>query len=413
MRHIPLRHKPFRAAGLAVIALAIATGGAHAQSASACATCGDTYRFTVPDNIANAGGASSSGGSSSSSSGIGGKVAGAAIGLIGGFFGSQTNKAVQAWTAHGKQMSANTQTQTQAFSETRNAQTQVLSNTIREAAKTQSAIRMAPPSLPCVTPGLAKQLAAGEILRRQREQELAQIFRAWGNNTDPETRGAGTATALNQASKSLSVYCGAAEAQQGLCTAASPELADANVNAGVLFDQGTIKPALTQASEDYTKLVANPVPPARMPGSSYKTVGGMVSLADRDIRDSRVSIATETVNYINALRSPTMELSQWASGATGGEVAVEGKISANDALYVASVYRLRGDDWYNNMLAGPADGAWKDLAAIRATKLYVNWQRFELKQRRSMLVGAILSTLAQDGYGGTNPVASPDMVSGQ
>jgi len=256
--------------------------------------------------------------------------------------------------------------------------------------------------------------AATVVAARSGEQFSAALDGGKNRRTDarqgtPSWTGSGQAT---QAANNhhFSKYCNDAEAEAGLCSAASDALVNADQHAisllgpSVYADQDGINQA-----NDYAQGLIEPVAPPALRGDAIRSPQGQSLLPERRAYGAALSLAHFVVDDVQGWRAPTVTLSaaQRAEATREGRTDTE-KGSELEALELDINRKLGGTDWQGDLQAMPSDkSVLIQIALLDAQRNQIMLAQLKMQQAQAMMQAAQLSTMERDRLAHVTPMTVP------
>ncbi|HCI46556.1 MAG TPA: hypothetical protein DFI00_04630 [Rhodospirillaceae bacterium] len=235
----------------------------------------------------------------------------------------------------------------------------------------------------------------------------------WLRGLDETTANTTAANARKTIERQQQLYCGEREAELGLCEAVDAELQNAHTRAESIYEYSVLSEKFRNAAIDFCRALIGSNPTVDYPTSEAPRES--VKYQDRETRDARMALSLGTCQHLVALRAEVSdgEIAAWAetmrkliSGQEGGVPDYLSDLSPDatgssflEVLGFASKYRLSNPKWmtHTHTIADPT-AVLKQIVAIRATRMMIKWQRFELHQYNAAMIATIQAAESQQRY---------------
>ncbi|MBV6632111.1 MAG: hypothetical protein KI792_03650 [Alphaproteobacteria bacterium] len=232
-------------------------------------------------------------------------------------------------------------------------------------------------------------------------EENVEWLRGLTRDTSNSTR---SANAQWQNQRTEDEYCGDRLAEITGCTVAEEGLKDADSRAETLVGYSVVTERFRDASIDFCRSVVGSAPPQVL--STVMTPERYQRAHHRETYTARMALVFQTCQYMAGIRAETdsAETNAWAermraltSGLADGvpdylserSPGAEGS-SFFEMLRFAASYRATNPRWFTLTQAlGDSASVWQQIAAIRATTMFLRWQRFEVQQMQAGLIAGI------------------------
>jgi len=235
----------------------------------------------------------------------------------------------------------------------------------------------------------------------------------WLRGFDETSSGLTVTNAGNTIKRHLDRYCGDREAELGLCTVVDDALKNAHSRAESVLQYTVTSENFRDAAIDFCRTLVGSNPQITI----RKEMNPELYLKHqaRETRDARMSLALYTCQHLVSLRAEVTdgEVAAWAetmrSLISGLEEGVPDYLSDRspdsvgssflEILGFAAKYRASNPKWiaHTHTLADPT-AVYKQIASIRATKLMLEWQRFEIQQLNAAMIATIQATETESDY---------------
>ena len=171
-----------------------------------------------------------------------------------------------------------------------------------------------------------------------------------------------------------------------------------------MFKYNVLSEKFRDASIDFCRTVVGFNKQTQL--SRIATPDGAVAANNRDTRDARMALVLQTCQHLTSMREEIKddEMAAWADtmrklifGIEGGvpiELSALSPDSTGTSMYeimmFASQYRASNSEWYVHLQTMPdAKSVIKSIVAIRATMLYMRFQRYKLREYQTGLIATI------------------------
>lgn len=270
------------------------------------------------------------------------------------------------------------------------AQTRLLSQLAREVEEAESIRSYTPTSSSCRTVTGVAGLAAG------REGEDAAQAHAEALETGRISQDLGVVppggTTIDSDSRFVlltGTFCSEARAGQEGCTGPD-ERHGLDLMPGSLFDQSTLQTAEDrQAAIELARNLAAPVVADPIPWDAMTTPAERRQALVARAADARASLAAEYFSQARALRTPAVDLGEWAAAVApeAGRAAGE-PLSRYELLEHLASRRYDDPNWFTGLESMATEALLREIARQQAVGLILDWERFRLEER----IGAIEAT---------------------
>jgi hypothetical protein len=264
--------------------------------------------------------------------------------------------------------------------------------------------------------------ASGGALTKNLEATRAAMTQqmtkwATGNGDSPSAQGPDVAIQA-RLQKHCSLYASAADQVSGLCSSGGSQMenADVDISQSMFYtDQsgtfGTLPQERYTAAQHFLVNALDPAPDGRMRTNEAATAIGREAAARNASNTARMSVATDTANFILASLAPsngqtaqasqttsggTMSTQQWAQQTAPMVVGYADKNYSNGVSWY-DFMDLRSRAWFQNpawllkMDTQSGEQAQKDSAAILGFLAVQNWENYRLQQRIAMTLATLLA----------------------
>ena len=277
-----------------------------------------------------------------------------------------------------------------AVTQALDAQTRLLSQVAREVEEAETIRSFTPTSSSCRTVTGAAGFAAGRD-GEEAAQASAETLETGRISQDLGVVPPGGATNDSDSRFVLltGTFCSPARAGQEGCTGPD-ERHGLDLMPGSLFDQATLQtPEDRQAAIELARNLAAPVVADPIPYDAMTTPAERRQALVARAADARAALAAEYFSQARALRTPAVDLGEWAAA-----VAPEAGRTASDPLsryelleHLAS-RRYDDPDWFVALEGMATESLLREIARQLAVGLILDWERYRLEERR----GAIEAT---------------------
>ena len=261
--------------------------------------------------------------------------------------------------------------------------------------------------------------ASGGSLSRNVEATrtaLTQQMTKWatGNGDSPTAQGPDLAVQA-RIQQHCALYASAADQISGLCQGGGNgqmENADVDISQSMFYaDQGgyigTLPMDRFTAAQHFLVNALDPSPDARMVAGSAATAVGREIAGRFASNTARMSVATDTANFVLAELAPrtgeqtstssgAMDVSQWASQTKDQVIGYSGRDYSNGVSWY-DFMDLRSRAWFQNpgwmvkMDTNSGEQAQKDATAILSFMAVQNWEQYRLQMRMAMTLATMLA----------------------
>jgi len=287
---------------------------------------------------------------------------------------------------------------TKAVTSSLDAQTKLLAQIAREEEETRSKLARMPTGSGCRTVTGMTGLADGREVEQRTAREAGgrETGRVGGDKSAVDRAGAG-ADAEERYGLWLSTHCSAdrLEAGSNVCTG-SPDLHDADIRAGSLFDIGTFQGNEERvAAAELGRNLAAPVVADRLP------LGAVDTEQDRRLAmlargaDARSALASDWFARSRAAREPAAALGAWAAAMAPGSGGAD-RISRHELMEVLASRRFEDPAWAVGLQGMGTDNLLREIALMQAAQLMLDWQRYLMDERRGAMEAARLGAVVEE-----------------
>jgi len=287
---------------------------------------------------------------------------------------------------------------TKAVTGALDTQTKLLAQIAREEAETRSKVDRMPTSSGCRTVTGMTGLAEGREVEERTASEAAgrETGRVAGDKRTVAKAGAG-ADATARYGVWTSNHCSAdrLEAGANVCSG-RPEMHDADIRAGSLFDVGTFRTDDGRvAAEELGRNLAAPLVADRIP------LGAVDTEQDRRIAmlargaDARSALASDWFARMRAAREPGTDLGRWAAAMAPGSTGTD-RISRHELLEVLTSRRFENAAWAVGLQGMGTDNLLREIALMQAASLMLDWERYLMDERRGAMEAARLGAVVEE-----------------
>lgn len=245
---------------------------------------------------------------------------------------------------------------------------------------------------------------------------LTQQMTKWatGNGDSPTAQGPDLAVQA-RIQQHCALYASAADQISGLCQGGGGtqmENADVDISQSMFYaDQGGYVGALSQdrftAAQHFLVNALDPAPDARMVAGSAATAVGREIAGRYASNTARMSVATDTANFLLAQLAPragdqtstskgAMDVAQWASQTKAQVIGYSDRDYSNGVSWY-DFMDLRSRAWFQNpgwmvkMDTNSGEQAQKDATAILSFMAVQNWEQYRLQMRMAMTLATMLA----------------------
>lgn len=270
--------------------------------------------------------------------------------------------------------------------------------------------------------------ASGGALTRNLEATRAAMTQqmtnwATGNGDSPSAQGPDVAIQA-RLREHCSLYSSAADQVSGLCQgggASQMENADVDISRSMFYtDQngsfGTLPPERYTAAQHFLVNALDPAPDGRMRTNEAAAAIGREAAARNASNAARMSVATDTANFILAGLAPpsgggqiatqggAMDVSSWAKQTAPLVIGYSDRsypngVSWYDWMDLRSRAWFQNPTWMVKMDTQSGEQAQKDGTAILSFMAYQNWETYRLQQRIAMTLATMLAIQVDDVRG--------------
>lgn len=335
--------------------------------------------------------------------------------------GSTITAYVEAWIAYVYILLANNFSSlnsqivgnTQSYEEGRSYQVQVVANIEREKLSFRQNIRATEDPDHKFQATVAAVSGGAQATQYSTQQAIEEQNIEWLRGLTTDTNGSDESIAAQNFKRTKDKYCNQRLADLGLCTLAEEAMQDANSKAETIFGYDVLSDKFRDAAIDFCRsLVGNLPAPVGKPTNSPKIY---VQVGDRYSHDARMAEVLHTCGYLVSLRAEVKdsEIASWATQMrrliSGLEDGVPDYLSSSspeavgssmeEIMQFAATYRASNSKWYayTQTMADPV-AVWKQIAAMRATMLFLRWQRYEIQQINAGTIASISAAETELSY---------------
>ncbi|MEM6902002.1 MAG: hypothetical protein AAF556_02020 [Pseudomonadota bacterium] len=235
----------------------------------------------------------------------------------------------------------------------------------------------------------------------------------WVRGLTEDTMGTTQANAAAANRRTRELYCGARLAEVTDCTLVDEHMQNADSRAESLLGYSVITEEFRDASIDFCRNIVGSPPQQDL--VIDMTPVQSLQAQERETYTARMATVFQACQYIAGIRTETGdgEVRAWAermraltSGLADGVPEYLGERSPGatgssfyELLKFASLYRVTSPRWFTLTQAlGDSASVWQQLAAIRATRMFLNWQRLELHKMKAGLTATIQGATSSMHY---------------
>ena len=303
------------------------------------------------------------------------------------------------------QLSGYTAQSARAISGALDSQTRLQAQIAREAAETEAMRARRPSRSACegVT-GLTGLAATGDATADARASAaLTETGRVMGDRAVVERPGAAAGDAARFETVTRE-YCNAGRAGEdpalsgasvsgtSVCRGDSAHHG-ADLRAGTLFDRRTFASedelrAAVELSRNLAAPVVHDPPPLASADTERERRRALLARA----ADARTALAADYLAEARALRAPGAALGDWAAAVAGRSGRAAGNpVSRYELLELLTSRRFEDPDWFVRLQAMSAENLLRELVALQAVSLMLDWQRYRTDERRGAIDAASLA----------------------
>ena len=293
------------------------------------------------------------------------------------------------------QLSGYTAQSARAITGALDSQTRLQAQIAREAAETEAMRARRPARGACegIT-GLAGLAAAGRASALARESAaIAETGRIIGDRAVVERPGAAAGDAARFQTVART-YCNAGRSGEDpdLCRGGSA-LHGADLKAGTLLDRRTFASEdELRAAVELSRNLAAPVVHDPPPMASADTERERRRVLLARAADARTALAADYFAEARALRAPGAALGSWAAQvAPGLGRDRDGPVSRYELLELLASGRFEDPDWFVRLQSMSAENLLRELVALQAVSLMLDWRRYRTDERRGAIEAATLA----------------------
>ncbi|MEO0392593.1 MAG: hypothetical protein AAF213_05010 [Pseudomonadota bacterium] len=251
---------------------------------------------------------------------------------------------------------------------------------------------------------LANVSGGSAATMRATGQALAEEDIDWIRGLTTLSAGSTANNNANTLRYNTETYCTQIQKDQGLCETVDPKLAGANRKAEIMMQQNVLSEDFRNASVDFCRTLIGPNPQIDL--GRITTPQGVIQANNRDTRDARMGLVLLTCRHLISMREEIddSDMAEWAEtmrkliyGIEDGVPDALAGLSSDtqgtsyyEILQFASQYRASNSEWYEHLATMPDPvSVYKTIAAIRATKLHLKFQRFRIHEMNAALIATI------------------------
>ncbi|OYR17602.1 hypothetical protein [Brucella thiophenivorans] len=179
--------------------------------------------------------------------------------------------------------------------------------------------------------------------------------------------------------------------------------ADPTTDARLITDAITLDTTQKDIAGAHIRLINNivdPAPAKPITALEAKTPAGRSQIAARQIDASRRSAAHSVLSYLGDIATPTgsAELADWAKKAApqGYPYQVGDQVSQLQAMDIFVRSRFPNAMWHEQLAQMSPDAIAREQLLATALTQQIEWMRFDLERRNSVVFAAMLSTMLDD-----------------
>ena len=299
-----------------------------------------------------------------------------------------------------------------AVTQALDSQTRLLAQVAREVEEAEAIRSYTPTSSSCrtvtgaagfaaVREGEEAAQASAEALETGRiSQDLGVVPRG-GATTDSDSRFV----------LLTGTFCSPGRAGQEGCTGPD-ERHGLDLMPGSLFDQATLQsPEDRQAAIELSRNLAAPVVADPIPWDAMTTPAERRRALVARAADARAALAADYFSQARALRTPAVDLGEWATAVApeAGRAAGE-PLSRYELLEHLASRRYDDPNWFVALEGMGTESLLREIARQNAVGLILDWERYRLEERRGAIEATRLAITVEDaralpglsGPGGVN-----------
>ena len=190
-------------------------------------------------------------------------------------------------------------------------------------------------------------------------------------------------------------FCASARAGQQGCSG-DPASHDIDLLPGTLFDVSTFPgPDERQAAIELSRNLAAPVVPEPIPYDAATSPAerrrALLERADL----ARAALAADYFSRARAMREPAVDLGAWAA-AVAPEAGAAGPLSRHALLEHLASLRFEDPTWFIGLEGMGTEALLRETARLLAVSLIVDWERYQLEERRGAIEATRLAIELED-----------------
>lgn len=301
---------------------------------------------------------------------------------------------VEALSRHAAQTSGYTAQSAAGINQTLDGQTRALAQIEREAAEARSIADHRPTAARCATvtgaTGLHATARIAETAARRASEDAA--------DRAANPRGGAAADARRRWDRYTRTWC-APDAAPGAAEACSgpDELHNRDLHPEALFGEPTLAGREERAAAlDWQANIALPVVADPPPIGTVDTAAERDLLLRRRANTARTALAADTLASLYGLRVPAVRLEEWAEAMLPpGAERPDGPLSRQELLELLAARRFERPEWHVGLQAMSTPELLRELVTMQALSLTVDFERWELDQRRAAMEAAQLAMAAE------------------
>ncbi len=280
------------------------------------------------------------------------------------------------------------------------AQTKLQAEIARDEAETQSKLQHRPTSSGCRTVTGMAGLAEGRVAGAQ-AGERAGVRETGRIGGDSAVVGGGAGMAADTKRRFgvwTQEHCDPARLKAGadVCEG-DPRWHDADLKAGSLFDVDTFEDADDRLAADALgKNLAAPLVWDRYPLRAVDTDQDRELAMLARSADARSALASDWFARSRGAREPAVGLAGWASALAPGAAGSGGRVSRHELLEVLTSRRFENPAWAVGLQSMNSDNLLRELALLQAASLMLDWERYQMDERRGAMEAARLGAAAEE-----------------
>ena len=280
------------------------------------------------------------------------------------------------------------------------AQTKLQAEIARDEAETQSKLQHRPTSSGCRTVTGMAGLAAGRVGGEQAGERAAT--RETGRIGGDAAVVGGEAGMAADTSRRFGVWTGEhcsesrLQAGAGVCRG-DPSRHDADIKAGSLFDVDTFDDDRQRlAAGELGRNLAAPIAWDRFPLRAVDTDQDRELAMLARSADARAALAADWFARARGAREPAVDLAGWASTLAPGVAGDGSWLSRHELLEVLTSRRFENPAWAVGLQSMNRDNLLREIAFMLAASLMLDWERYQMDERRGAMEAARLGAAAEE-----------------